>query len=280
MAEGSPREALLEALHVRRYARIAVGIGAVVAVGVTVFFLGIVAGGRTQAPLWFYPSLAFVVFASASMLAATVLVARRVLHLTVHPAAVVRRAATGGLLAGLLWLTAAAGLVIGSGGLLIVELTLPWAALLSSFGLWAVHLRYKRTVPWRAAIGATAVAGVIGALIVADIAAFDLPIILGRDIRGVEAGTVPLFTLGVGILVGAQMVLSIMAVAGQTRDRTVPALLAGPSFIGLSGWAVSGAGPPGLASIAIGLGSAWVGACWHLRRTDNADIPRDGERSQ
>ena len=275
-AAGS-RAALLAALEVRRYVRLALGVGAVVAVAVMALFLGGLAGGQTDDPLWIYPSLGFVVFATTAMLAATVLVGRRVLRLAVHPAAIVRRSATGGLLAGLLWCLGALGLALGPGQpwATVVDVSLPWAALLTPFGLWAVYTRYKRTAPLYPVVAAATLVALVGALVLADLIAFSLVALL-PDVGGaVDGRIVDLFAVGVGLLVAGQTVLAALALVGTEGPgaRRLPVALAVPALLGTVAYQALAPGRLALVALAAGLGLAWVSTSWGLRRVADADVP-------
>ena len=271
----SPRAALLQALDVRRYGRIALALGAAFSVAVTGFFLVIVAGGRTDEPLWFYPSLAFVVFVTTSMLAAAVLVARRVLRLAVHPASIVRRAATGGAVAGALWLAGAVGLALGPSQpwATVVDIALPWAALVTPLGLWAVYTRYKRSARLRAGVSAAAVLGLVAALVLADLAAFELIALLPDVGDGVAPRIVRLWRVSASGLVAAQVLLAAVAVLGDRGSIRVPLLLTAPATVGLAASVLLGPGRLGLVSLSAGLGLGWLGVGHLLRGVGDGDVP-------
>lgn len=275
--EASPREALLDALEVRRSVRLALAVGAVLGVGVPLFFLVGVAGGRTDDRIWLYPSLAFVVFATSAMLAAVVLVSRRALRLAVHPGALVRRSATGGLAAGGLWLLAALGLAFGPGRpwTTLVDVALPWAALLTPVGLWAVYTRYKRTARFRPAfVGATLLA-LAGALALADLAAFDLAALLPDVGGGTDPRLLGLFAVAAGLLVGGQSIAAALAGLGtdDRGSRRTPLLLATPALVGAAAFQWLGPTRLALACLAAGLGVSWLGACVALRRVADEEVP-------
>lgn len=272
--DASPREALLSALEVRHHVRQALLVGAVLGLAVPLFFLVLVAGGRTDEPLWIYPSLAFVVFATTAMLAAAVLVGRRVLRLAVHPAAIVRRAATAGLLAGALWLGAAAGLALGPGRpwATVVDVTLPWAALLTPVGLWAVYTRYKRTSRAPLASAVATLVALAGALVLADLAAFELVALL-PDVGGpASTRIVRLFGVGALALVAGQVAVATLAVA-RVGARRVLLLVAVPPLVGLAGYVALSPGRLALGLLAAGLGIAWLWVGWLLRGVDDAEVP-------
>lgn len=274
-AEASPREALLEALEVRRYARLALGVGAAVAVGVTLLFVGGLAGGRTDEPLWIYPSLAFVVFVTSALLAAAVLVGRQALRLAVHPAAIVRRSATGGLVAGGLWLVGAAGLALGPGGpwSAVADLALPWAALLTPLGFWAVYTRFKRTARFRIGLTAATLVGLAAVLVLADVAAFEFVALLPDVGDGVTPRLVDLFGLAAAGLVGAQAVVAALALLGGEGASGPALVLALPALLGLFTYQLLAPGRLALAALAAGLAVAWIGTCWGLRGVPDADVP-------
>jgi len=278
-AEDSPRAALVEALEVRRYGRLALATGAVVAVAVTLLFVGGLAGGRTDEPLWLYAALAFVVFTTTALLAAVVLVGRRVLRLAVHPAAIVRRAATGGLLAGGLWLLGAFALALGPGPpwAPVVDVAVPWGALLTPLGLWAVYTRYKRSARAPPAVAAATLLACLAALLLADLAAFELVALLPDVGRAVDPAIARLFGLGVVGLVAGQTGIALLAVAGADAagGHRVPAVLALPAVAGLSIYLVLAPARLGIVALAAGLGLAWTGACRHLRGMADADVPTD-----
>lgn len=273
-ADRSPRAALLEALEARRLARLALGAGAVLAVGVTLLFVGGLAGGRTDEPAWFYLALAFVVFVTGGILAGTVLLTRRVLRLGVHPAALVRRSATGGLLAGVLWAVAAVGLALGPGPIWapIVDLALPWAALLTPVGCWAVYTRYKRTARLRPLAAAATLLAVAGALVLADLAAVELVALLPDVGRDVAPRFVRFYAVAAIALVGGQVTLALLAV-DPPASLTVPAGLAVPPLFGLAGFLALAPGRVALALLAAGLGISWLAAGRQLRRVADADVP-------
>jgi hypothetical protein len=271
----SARAALLRALEVRRYGRLALAIGAAVSAVVSGFFLVVVAGGRTDEPIWFYPSLAFVVFVTTAMLAAAVLVSRRVLRLAVHPAAVVRRAGTGGALAGLSWLAGAVGVALGPAQpwAAVVDVALPWAGLLTPLGLWAAYTRFKRTARPRAAVALAAVVGLVAALVLADLAAFELVALL-PDVGGdVEPRIARLWWFATVGLVAAQAGLAGLVWLGDEGSLRVPVLLAGPALAGLAAYGLVGPGRLGLGCLAAGLGLGWLGTGLSLRRVADGDVP-------
>ncbi len=271
----SPRFALLEALEVRRYGRLALGVGAAISLAVTGFFLVIVAGGRTDEPLWFYPSLAFVVFVTAAMLVATVLVARRVLRLAVHPAAIVRRAATGGGFGGLLWMVGAVGLSFGPAQpwATVVDVALPWAALLTSLGLWAVYTRFKRSARSRVGMSLATVLGFVAALVLADLAAFELVALLPDVADGLDPRIARLWIGATAGLVAAQVILAVLVGLGDGDDRRAPLLLAGPAVAGFVAYGFLGPGRLALVCLAAGLGVGWLGVGRSLRRCEDTDVP-------
>jgi hypothetical protein len=270
----SARQALVAALKVPRYARYALAFAAVFAVGVALFFVGIVSGGVTDFPLVYYPALAFVVFVTAGILALVVLVTRRVLRLAVHPASIVRKSATGGLLAGLLWLAAGVGLGLGPGPVWapIVDVATPWAALLAPFGLWAVWTRYKRTLPGRPVAAVATLVAVGGALVLADLAAVDLLSLLPDVGEPVDPGTVALFRAGAVGLVGGTAVLAALSAAGEGPTLSLAAL-AGGAVAGLAGFLALAPGRLALAALAAGLGVGWTVACVQLRHVPEDDVP-------
>lgn len=273
-AADSPRAALVEALEVRRYGRLALVTGAVVAVAVTLLFVGGLAGGRTDEPLWLYAALAFVVFTTTALLAAVVLVGRRVLRLAVHPATIVRRTATGGLLAGGLWLLGAIALALGPDPAWapVVDLAVPWAASLTPLGLWAVHTRYKRSTWAPPAVAAATLLAVLASLLLADLAAVELVALLPDVGRGVDPDIARLFAVGAAGLVAGQTGLALLAVAaGNAR---LPAGLALPAVLGLAIYLLIAPARLGLVALAAGLGAAWTAAGWHLRRVNERDVPR------
>jgi len=276
-AENSPRAAIVQALEVRHYGRLALATGAVVTLAVTLLFVGGLAGGRTDEPLWLYVALAFVVFTTTALLAAVVLVGRRVLRLAVHPAAIVRRAATGGLLAGGLWLLGALGLALGPGPpwAPVVDVAVPWAALLTPLGLWAVYTRSKRSARAPPAVAAATLLASLAALLLADLAAFELVALLPDVGRAVDPGIARLFAVGVVGLVGGQTGIALLAVAGADVAGThrVPAFLALPALVGLVVYLVLAPVRIGLVALAAGLGLAWAGACWDLRGVTDAEVP-------
>jgi hypothetical protein len=271
----SPRSALLQALEVRRYGRIALAVGAAVSIGVTGLFLVVIAGGQTDDPLWFYPSLAFVVFVTTAMLAAVVLVARRVLRLVVHPAAIVRRAATGSAVSGMLWLAGTIGLALGPAQpwAALVDVALPWAAFSTPLGLWAVHTRYKRSARLRAGVSIAAVVGLLAALVLADLAAFELVALLPDVGDGVAPRIARLWGLAAAVLIGVQVVLAGLVAFGDGGRARVPLLLAGPAVVGLMAYGLLWPGRLALVCLAGGLGLGWLGVGLSLRRTENADVP-------
>ncbi len=277
-APQTDRQALVAALGVPRYARIALAFAAVFAVAVALFFVGIVSGGVTDFPLLYYPALAFVVFVTAGILALVVLVTRRVLRLAVHPASIVRKSATGGLLAGLLWLVAAVGLALGPGQpwAPIVDVATPWAAVLTPFGLWAVWTRYKRTAwVWPLAAVGTLVA-VVGVLVLADLAAVELVSLL-PDVGGpVDQRTLALFRAGAVMAGGGTLVVVIAAGLGEGPDRPLGALVVG-TVGGLLLFQIQAPGRLALVGLAAGFGVAWTVASWTLRHVADADVPAGPE---
>jgi hypothetical protein len=271
----SPRAALLRALEVRRYGRVALAVGAAVSLAVTGFFLVVVAGGRTDEPLWFYPSLAFVVFVTTAMLAAAVLVARRVLRLAVHPASIVRRTAAGGAVAGGLWLSGAVGLALGPAQpwAAVVDVALPWAAFLTPLGLWAVYTRYKRSARLRVGASAAALLGLVAALVLADLAAFELVALLPDVGDGVAPRIARLWRLAAAGLVGAHVLLAGVAVLGDGGGVRVPLLLAVPAAVGVAAFVLLGPGRLALVCLAAGLGLCWLVVGLSLRQVTDAAVP-------
>lgn len=274
------RAALLEALEVSRNARLGLVVGAAVAVLVTGFFLGVVAGGDPGEPTPYYLGLAFVVFVSTALLAASALTARRALALAVHPASVVRRAATVGLLGGLCWLGAAAALAVAAteaGGLeaagagrTVAGYLLPWAPLLTLGGVWAVHTRTKRETPVRPLGALGALLAVPGAVVVADLAALELSVLVadavppGSRVRAVFVG-------GAALLVAGHA-LQATAAALAGRSRLAVLLAAGP-LAGLAGLVALGPGAASLAAIAAGCAVAWLGVPRSLRTVADEAVP-------
>ncbi len=273
--ERTAREAFLAALSVARYARVALGVGTVVALGVTLLFVGLLAGGEPTRPAPLYALLAFVVFATTAMLALAVLVGRRVLWLAVHPASVVRWSATGGVVAGVAWLLGAVSLQLGPARpwASVVDVSLPWAALLTPVGVWAVYTRSKRTVRAPRIAAGAALLAVGGALVVADLAAFDLLALL-PDIAGdVDRRTARLFLGGATAMVGGQGLLA--ALAARAEPAVVVPIAAGVvPLAGLVGLVAAGPGRAGLGALAAGMGIGWVVVGWHLREIPDADVPK------
>jgi hypothetical protein len=267
--QATGREALLDALEVSRYGKLGVAFGFVFAVALTVFFVVVLAGGQTTQPAPYYLGLSFVVFVSVSMLSVGVLTGRRALHLAVAPASIVRRSATGGLLGGLCWLGGAAALATGAPGL--AGSLLPWAPLLSLFGVWAVHTRYKRTTPVRPLAAAGALVAVPGALVVADLVALNLPALLAADGPVEVASKQRLFLVGAGLLGGGHALQALTALLGD-GDWQVPVLLGVAPLAGLAGFLALG-GPVALAVLAAGFGLAWLPVNWWLRGVSDAEVP-------
>lgn len=270
----SPRDALVSALFVRRYARLAVVFGAVLAACLTLLFVVVLPGGLPGRPAVLYLALAFVVFVTSSMLALLVLVGRRVLRLAVHPASVVRHCATVGLVAGAAWLATAVSLQLGPAPLpsSVVDLVSPWAALLTPVGIWAVYTRYKRTVGARRVAAVAALAAVVGALAIADFAAFDLLELLPDVGRGVDDATLRLFRLAAVALVGGQAALAVLALPTEPRIAT-PLALGGLPLAGLAGYVAAGPGRGGLGVLAAGLGCCWLVVGWRLRAVSDDAVP-------
>ena len=273
-ADRSPRAALLEALEARRLARLALAIGAIVAVAVPLLFVGGLAGGRTDEPVWVYLSLAFVVFVATAIMAAVVLLLRRLLRLAVHPAALVRWSATGGLLAGLLWGVAAVALLLGPGQpwATLVDVALPWAGLLTPLGCWAVYARYKRTVRVRPPVIVATLVAIAGALLLADLAAFELVALLPDVGRAVDPPVVRLYAYGAIALVGGQAALALLAV-DPPASVGVPAALAVPPLFGLAGFLAFAPGRGSLAVLAAGLSVGWLATAWQLRQVADEAVP-------
>lgn len=290
-ADRSGIPALLDALEVRRHARHAIGIGFAVAVGVAVLFVVVLAGGQPTQPLPYYASLAFVVFVTVSMLAALVLTGRRVLALAVSPASIVRRSATGGLLAGALWLGTAGVLLAGAGFRIVATVLVP-AALLTPLGLWAVHTRYKRTSLLGPLSALGAWIGLLGALVVADLAAFRMAPLLPGVGLGVDAGLERLFLVGAGGLAAGQVLQALVATVGSDAgpgwaSTRTPLAVGLPPVIGLAGYLLAGPVPglgatgfrstapgrPGLALLALGFGLSWLATGYWLRRVTDDDVP-------
>jgi hypothetical protein len=280
-ADGSPpggdeapatgRAALLRALDVRRHALQALAIGLAVGVGVPVLFVVVLAGGSPTQPLPYYLGLAFVVFVTVAMLSVGVLTGRRVLTLAVTPASIVRRSATGGLLAGLLWLAGGAALVAGLSFRVTATLLVP-GAILTLFGLWAVHTRFKRTSSLRPLAAVAAWVGVAGALIVADVVAVDMAQLLPGLGVGVDPSTARLLLAGAGLLAASQAVGALLALAGGAGTRMGLAL-GGVPLAGLAVYGLLGAGRPALAALALGFGVSWVLVSWWLRGVADDEVP-------
>lgn len=270
----SGREALVRALDVRRYARISIAVAGAFAVAVAVYFVVLLAGGETSEPQGYYLALAFVVFVSTAMLLLGVLVCRRVLALAVHPVSLVRAGATGGLLAGGLWLAAAVGLALGPGRpwATLVDVAAPWAPLVTIVGLWAVYTRYKRTAVLRPVAAVATVVALGGALLLASVAAAQLIAMLPDVGRPVDHRTVVLYSRGAIALVGGQTALGVLAVLGD-EDAVVPAVLALPPLAGLGTVLALDGGRTGLTAFAAGLAGCWLLAGWRLRGLSAADVP-------
>jgi len=273
-APHSSRAALVEALEVRRHARRAVAFAAVFAVAVAVFFVVVVSGGQTDFPLAYYPLLTFVVFVTSGMLALAILVGRRVLRLAVHPGSIVRWSATGGLVAGLAWLAAAVGLALGPGQpwATLADAATPWAALLSPLGVWAVHTRVKRTARLRPVVAAAGLAALGGALVVANIVAFDLLALLGDVGRPVDVGVARLFLVGALALVGGETLVALLATLGGGPDEALLAVGVAPP-VGLAAVVALGPGRTALVALAAGLGVGWTVACRRLRHVPDDAVP-------
>lgn len=267
----SGRAALLDALDVRRHAVRSLEIGVVAGVGVPLLFVGLIAGGATVRPLAYYAGLAFVVFVTVSMLAVGILTGRQVLATAVHPASIVRRTASGGLVAGLLWFATAGALVVGGSFRWVATLLAP-AALLTLFGLWAVHTRYRRMTALRPLGALAAWASVAGILVVADLAAVDMARLLPEIGTSVDTTLVLYFRIGAGALVGGQVVQAVVAYAAD-RSPFVPVFEALPSVAGLAAYLFVGPGRTGLAVLALGLGVSWVVVSWVLRDVDDDAVP-------
>lgn len=277
-ADRSPRAALLETLDARRLARLALAIGAIVAVAVPLLFVVGLAGGRTDEPVWVYLSLAFVVFVATAIMAAVVLLTRRVLRLAVHPAALVRWSATGGLLAGVLWGVAAVALLLGPGQpwATLVDVALPWAGLLIPFGCWAAYTRYKRTARVRPLVIVATLVSVAGALVLADLASFELVALLPDVGRAVDPGVVRLYAFGGIALVGGQVALALLAV-DPPRSVGVPAALSVPPLFGLAGFLAFAPGRGSIALFAAGLSLSWLVSAWQLRQVADEAVPAGPE---
>lgn len=275
----SGRRAVIEALAVPRYARLAVVVAAVFTLAVVGYFVGFVAQGQTQEPLGYYLALAFVIFVTTAMLALAVLVGRRVLALSVHPAGIVRTAATSGVIAGVLWLAAAVGLLLGPAQpwATVVDVAAPWAPLFTPVGLWAVYTRYKRTAALRPVAALATVVALAGALAVADLAAVELIAMLPDVGRPVNPATVELFQGAAIALVGGQVGLALLAALGD-GDVVVPGLLAIVPLAGLAGYLALDAGRLGLCLLAAGMGAGWLLAGWRLRGVRDADVPAGPDR--
>lgn len=257
----------------RRALRHALGIGAVIAVLVPLVFIVGVAGGQTDEPLWLYPALAFVVFATTSMLAAAVLVARRALRLAVHPAAIVRRAATVGTLAGVLWLAGAGALVLGPSQpwASLADVTLPWAALLTPLGCWALYTRHKRTARLPLAFGAGTLPVLVGALVLADLLAFDLVGLLPDVGSGADAAVAGLVEVAASLLVLGLALMAALAALG-TEDGT-PLVRVVPGLLGLAIFGLFAPGRLALVALVSGFGLTWLAICLPLRHIDEGDVP-------
>lgn len=277
-ADRSPRAALLEALDARRLARLALAIGAIVAVAVPLLFVVGLAGGRTDEPVWVYLPLAFVVFVATAIMAAVVLLLRRVLRLAVHPAALVRWGATGGLVAGVLWGVAAVALLLGPGQpwATLVDVALPWAGLLTPFGCWAAYTRYKRTARVRPLMAVATLVAVAGALVLADLAAFELVALLPDVGRAVAPRVVRLYAFGAIALVGGQVGLALLAVDPPTSVR-VPAALSVPPLFALAGFLAFAPGRGSLAVLAAGLSVGWLATASQLRQVADEAVPMGPE---
>lgn len=276
-SEPGGREALLAALQVPRYARLAVVIGAVVTLVVTLFFLGLVAGWAPGDPAAYYVGLAFVVFVSTTLLAASVLTLRRVLSLVVHPASIVRRAATVGLLGGLCWLGVAGALAasaLAGDGLPVADavagIALPWAPLLCLGGVWALQTRYKRETPVRPVAVIGAVIAIPSALVLAALAARELSVLLATP---PPPGTqVPdLFVVASAGLSVGHALQAIAVVLGGLHGRSVGLVVA--PLLGLAGLLAAGPSPVGIAALAAGHGLGWLFVTLALRRVADAAVP-------
>lgn len=269
---GDGREALLAALDVRRYAKLSVAVGVVVALAVTAVFVWPGPRGTTQ-PTVYYLGLAFVLFVAVALLSITVLTTRRLLALSVDPATLVRRTATGGLLAGGLWLAGGGALLAESEVVTdrVPGLVLPWAPLVGLLGVWAVHTRYKRETSVRPLAVVGAVLALVGAVVVADVVAFDLPALLGDAPPATADGVDRLFQAGMGLLVAGHVCqAAAAALAGADPEVTFP--LGGLPVVGVMGF-LTLAAPTGLAVFAADVGLAWLLVGWQLRDVRDEEVP-------
>ncbi|MHB9287551.1 hypothetical protein ACKVMT_11005 [Halobacteriales archaeon Cl-PHB] len=267
----SGRAALLRALEVRRHAFRALAVGLAAGVGVPLLFVVVLAGGDPSQPWPYYAGLAFVVFVTVTMLAVGILVGRQVLAMAVQPASVVRRTATGGVVAGLLWLATAGALVAGLSYRWAATLLVP-AALLTPFGVWAVHTRFKRTTALRPFGALAAWAALVGLLVVADLAALDMAALLPAVGAGVDASRERLFRAGLVLLVAGQVGQALLVLAGSQR-ATLALGLGVPPLAGLASYVALGPGRPGLAALTLGVGLAWLATCWALRGVAADEVP-------
>ncbi|AQL42823.1 hypothetical protein BV210_08910 [Halorientalis sp. IM1011] len=255
------KAALVEALHVRAKARRGLVIGLVVTVAIFGFF--VVIPGVDRSPLY-YAALAFVLFLTTWMLAVATLVGRRALHLTATPAGIVRWSARGGVLAGVLWLLAAADLALGGSPTGLTGVLLSTAPLIALFGVWAVHTRYKRATRVRPLATAGAWLAIPGALGLAVT-------VLAPDI-----GTGPLVLLPASLLVVAQGLQAVTAVLADARWQ-VPVLLGGGSAAGLGVAALTLPATTGHVALAVGFGLPWLLIGVWFRGVREEDVPATSE---
>jgi hypothetical protein len=155
----------------------------------------------------------------------------------------------------------------------IVDVALPWAAFLTPLGLWAVYTRYKRSARVPAGVAAGTLLGLVAALVLADLAAFELVALLADVGDGVSPRIARLWAGAAVGLVGAQVLVAGLAALGDGAGRAVPLLLAGPAVVGLLSSVLAGPGRLGLLSLAAGLGLGWLGVGFSLRRVADADVP-------
>jgi hypothetical protein len=262
------RAALVRALEVRRHGAQGAVVGVAAAVALVLVFVVLPGGTTRAAPL--YVALGFVVFVSVTLLTVTVQVGRRAMALSVDPAALVRRAARVGTLGGGLWLVGGLAVLGGDVARPLLGVALPWAPLVSLFGLWAVHTYVKRQTIDRRVLAAVAATGVLGSLLVSVAATTARPALLGDWGPSLVAAppTVGTFLAGLALLAASLLVHG--AALGLAGDRAGAGLLVGTALVLAAVLAGVVTGGPAVGLVSVALGVAWVAVGRRLRTTTDA----------
>jgi hypothetical protein len=267
----SPVSRLVDALDVRRNAKLGVLASVLLTVAAYGFFVlipnqgGAISGYRpTARPL--YLVLAFVVLVSTAMLVTVALTVRNVVRMTMSPPKWIRRGGTAAVVGGVtLAVLAALGPLAGVVGLTpAYGQLLLLTCLLLVYGVWAVHAAHRRRYGYHGAAGAFLAAA--GFVAVGWVALVDPSGFLGEGLERVDRSLflgANLLALGGVSLLGS----GVLRVGAVPAPASLGLLFTLP--VGLAGLtAVTYAQAPALVFLPFGvtLGVAWTAVGFELRR--------------